>query len=161
MGRREASAGPRQSFLHSFLTLTVLRAGLEATRLHLPALRQLVRGYDRMQFGQFSLQSFVLPQASYPRHSLPDSRNIISAGCNPSRPAAVQGPLISPPSSPPHTLQVLPVFPIIHDALTSVRVLWENRWLPQIREIPGGLLTKGDCLPKGQGRGGKGTRGRV
>lgn len=38
---------------------------------------------------------------------------------------------------------------ITHNAVTSVRVLWGNRWLPQIREIPGGRFTKGDAYRSG------------
>lgn len=71
-------------------------------------------------------------------------RNILSTGCIASCQAAAQGPQSALPSPGSPALQVLPVPTVTHDAVTSVRVLWENRWLPQIREIPGGLFTKGD-----------------
>lgn len=85
--------------------------------------------------------------------------NILSTGCTPSRRAAAQSPPVSAPLLCSSTLQVLPVYPIIHDAVTSVRVPWENRWLPPVREIPGGLFTKGNCLQKG-GRWGTSGRGQ-
>lgn len=99
---------------------------------------------------RFSLGSFfflcLLPQASpspTPLQRVPPP-NILSADCTTSCQAAAQGPWSALPPAGPPTLQVLPVPTVIHDAVMSVRVLWENRWLPQIREIPGGLFTKGD-----------------
>lgn len=133
----------------------VLRAGLEATRLHLPARRQLVRGHDRMQFGQFSPQSFVLTQPSYPQHSLPHSRNIISAGCSPSRPAAVQGPLTSPPSSPPaHThfrcFQFPPLFMTLSHQSGSCGKTDGFRKLGKFQE---GYLQRGTAYRRGRAAG--------
>lgn len=51
----------------------------------------------------------------------------------------------------PPTLQVFPVSPVIHNAVTSVRIPWENRWLPQSKENPGRLFTKeGVLLTEGE-----------
>lgn len=123
--------------------------------MHLPARRQLVRGHDRMQFGQFSLQSFVLIQPSYPRHSLPHSRNIISAGCSPSRPAAVQGLLISPPSSPPaHThfrcFQFPPLFMTLSHQSGSCGKTDGFRKLGKFQE---GYLQRGTAYRRGRAAG--------
>lgn len=74
--------------------------------------------------------------------------NIPCAGCITCRRDAAGSPKQPPsPCSPPS--QVLPASTVIHDGVTSVSGPWENRWLPQIREIPGGLFTKGGCFQNG------------
>ena len=100
----------------------------------------------------FCSSSSVLPLAFPP--PLPQHPGLRS------RPAAVQWPLISQPSPPPTPLSHISgasSSPIIHDAVTPVRGLWENRWLPRIREIPGGLFTKGTTYQMGRATGVKGT----
>lgn len=111
-----------------------------------------------MQVAQFRLQVSVLPQASCPWRSLLDSRNILASV--PAQPLCSGPWSASPPRLPPLLSHISGASssPIIHDAVTLVRGLWENRWLPRTREIPGGLFTKGTTYQMGRATG---TSGRV
>lgn len=137
-----------------------LRAGLKAPRLRFAACRKLVGGRDQSRLRN-CLQVSVLPQASCPWRSLLHSRNVLA-----SAPAQLRcsGPWSASLPRPPPLLSHISgasSSPIIHDAVTPLRGPWENRWLPRIREIPGGLFTKGTAYQMGRATGVKGTSGRV
>lgn len=133
------------SLISSFLTFTVtsvpgLRLG---GRSPCPLERLGGRAIMRFSLGSFFFPC-LLPQASpsptplqcpSPQHPFHWPHRLVPSRC--------AGSLASSPSRGSPTPQVLPVPTVTHDAVMSVSVLWENRWLPQIREIPGGLFTTG------------------
>ena len=113
------------------------------------------------QAAQFRLQVSVLPQASCPWRSLLHSRNVLASAPGQLR---CSGPWSASLPRPPPLLSHISgasSSPITHDAVTPLRGPWENRWLPRIREIPGGLFTKGTAYQMGRATGVKGTSGRV
>lgn len=149
---RPACAGSGRALIHPFLAFTVTSVpDLEVAD---PACRELVGGRGRTRP---RLRSCVLP--THPTPGAPFPRSAVARFLEHPAQLLCRAPLC-PPSPSARTPQVLPVSAVIHASVTSLRVLRENRWLPQIGEIPGGLFPKRDCLQRGQG-GGRGAAERA